>query len=212
MKIGNRKGTLIMFKKIRLDSDGTVISVATALVLCAIGDLIENEGKSGAVYGYQIMNYLQKENNWNVKSGTVYPILKKLEEDGYIRMSPDTDDSKRPRFFYFLLDKGKILITKLREMKQEDLDLALKENSSQTTSTDQTHSIFRKSDFADSYLVPFLSELDKKINNLISSDVNIEELENTKKQLENSIRAIDGYKGLFVDHISRIEKIRKMKE
>ena len=116
-------------KKIRLETRGKSISVATALVLLAINELIQEDNELDWVYGYQIMVHLREAFNWiNVKSGTIYPILKKLNKDNLIRRSlapVEHEKSKRQTIYYKITPKGKTLVKKIEELNDEALDLAL---------------------------------------------------------------------------------------
>lgn len=55
------------------------LSYAALIVLKAISDFPEG------TYGYSLMQDLTKKYNWNVKSGTVYPILKRLVDKKFIQ-------------------------------------------------------------------------------------------------------------------------------
>jgi len=65
-------------KKIQVPGQRDV-SYAALIVLKAISDFPEGS------YGYSLMQVLTKKYNWNVKSGTVYPILKRLVEKKFIQ-------------------------------------------------------------------------------------------------------------------------------
>ena len=59
-------------------------------------------------YGYQILTSLRDQSDGHVdlKAGTLYPILHKLEEDGCVRSWWD-DSTGRERKWYALTDKGR---------------------------------------------------------------------------------------------------------
>ena len=61
----------------------------------------------GSRYGYQILSSLrqQSEGRIDLKAGTLYPILHKLEKSGCVRSWWD-DSSGRDRKWYALTDKG----------------------------------------------------------------------------------------------------------
>ncbi len=55
------------------------LSYAALIVLKAIGEFPDGG------YGYNLMQTLTKKYDWAVKSGTVYPILKRLLEKKYVK-------------------------------------------------------------------------------------------------------------------------------
>lgn len=73
--------------------------------LCILS-IINRYGNEG-VHGYQISKDLQDQTNeiLVIEEGTLYPILRKLEEDGIIRS--EREKTGRRRKFYFITIKGK---------------------------------------------------------------------------------------------------------
>jgi len=71
-------------------------------------------------YGYQILTSLRERSGGRVdlKAGTLYPMLHKLEEDGSVRSWWD-DSTGRDRKWYALTDRGR---ERLRSDAQEWLD------------------------------------------------------------------------------------------
>lgn len=63
---------------------------------------------AGSRYGYQILRSLRSQSGGRVdlKAGTLYPILHKLERDGCVRSWWD-DSSGRDRKWYALTEKGR---------------------------------------------------------------------------------------------------------
>lgn len=59
------------------------------------------------MYGYQMISELEKlsENVFQMKEGTLYPVLKKLENGGQVN-SYTTEFSGRTRKYYHLTQKG----------------------------------------------------------------------------------------------------------
>ncbi|VEU79950.1 PadR family transcriptional regulator [Haploplasma axanthum] len=55
-------------------------------------------------YGYSLLSILEK-NDVNIESGTLYPLLRRLESQGLLTSSWDTNES-RPRKFYVLNKEG----------------------------------------------------------------------------------------------------------
>lgn len=72
------------------------------------------------MYGYQMIEELRKKSNdtFNLKAGTLYPILHSLEQKGVIR-AYDDDNSSHQRRYYSITKKGnKLLNTKKAEWKE----------------------------------------------------------------------------------------------
>lgn len=70
--------------------------------------LILNLLKQEDMYGYQMIKKLKEtsENVFELKEGTLYPILHTLEEKGYITSYWDESSSKK-RKYYSITKKGK---------------------------------------------------------------------------------------------------------
>ena len=89
---------------------GLLIGSTTMLIL----KLLEDKD----MYGYQMIEELSKKSNdtFNLKAGTLYPILHGLENDGMVSSYDDSADSARIRKYYHLTSKGKgLLIDKQAE-------------------------------------------------------------------------------------------------
>lgn len=65
------------------------------------------------MYGYQIIEELAKKSNdtFRLKTGTLYPILHGLENDGIVSSFDENADSARVRRYYHLTSKGKGLLS-----------------------------------------------------------------------------------------------------
>ena len=76
-------------------------------------ELLENEN----MYGYQMIKKLSEksENIFELKEGTLYPILHSLEENDLITSYWDNSTAKR-RKYYTITEKGK---KQLKERKEE---------------------------------------------------------------------------------------------
>ena len=72
------------------------------------------EGKD--MYGYQIIEELaeKSEKLFQLKTGTLYPILHGLENDGVVTSYEEMADGSRVRKYYKLTKKGKGLLEKKR--------------------------------------------------------------------------------------------------
>jgi DNA-binding PadR family transcriptional regulator len=205
-------------KKIRLGTGGKSVSVATALVLMAIEEIFEDK-VTKEVYGYQIMTHLRESYNWNVKSGTVYPILKKLDRDLLIRKGVVQDRNnatKRQMIFYRITRKGRILVDKIKNLNDNALETALSSNDSgilgDRGKNKEMKAVFPSEDFNENYLAPFLIDFDNQIASQISLQSSIEEMDNLTKEIKKSIDQLEICKALLKGQISRIENLKKIKK
>lgn len=62
------------------------------------------------LYGYELMTLLGKESGgyFAAKEGTLYPVLYRLEDAGYIKSNWEANDTRRgaPRKYYSITQKG----------------------------------------------------------------------------------------------------------
>jgi PadR family transcriptional regulator PadR len=65
------------------------------------------------MYGYQMIEELRRKSDstFDLKAGTLYPLLHGLEKDGIVSAYEDSADSERVRKYYHLSKKGKRLLT-----------------------------------------------------------------------------------------------------
>jgi len=70
------------------------------------------------MYGYQIIEELaaKSQDVFKLKTGTLYPMLHGLENDGMVTSYDENADNQRVRKYYQLTSKGKGLLAK----KQQD--------------------------------------------------------------------------------------------
>jgi len=68
--------------------------------------------ESKDMYGYQIIEELSKksENVFRLKTGTLYPILHGLEDEGMVTSYDENADNQRIRKYYRITKKGKGLL------------------------------------------------------------------------------------------------------
>ncbi|WP_094228352.1 PadR family transcriptional regulator [Methanolobus psychrotolerans] len=85
----------------------------TTLVL----HLLEIKPKSG----YDLLKEIDEKTNgsWTPNKGTLYPLLKSLDEEGLIRVK---ETGKRSKKIYELTDTGQETITNIKNMKNESTD------------------------------------------------------------------------------------------
>lgn len=72
------------------------------------------------MYGYQMIEELARRSNhtFELKTGTLYPLLHGLEEKELITAYEKEENTQRPRRYYHLTRKGKKLLAE----KQEEWD------------------------------------------------------------------------------------------
>ncbi|MCD6475498.1 MAG: PadR family transcriptional regulator [Anaerolineaceae bacterium] len=66
-----------------------------------------------AEYGYSLLKKL-KEKGYSISQDTLYPLLRRLEKQGYLSSEWIVDES-RPRRYYKLSEMGKAVFTVLKE-------------------------------------------------------------------------------------------------
>ncbi|MCL2373346.1 MAG: PadR family transcriptional regulator [Defluviitaleaceae bacterium] len=69
------------------------------------------------MYGYQIIEELSQKSEevFKLKTGTLYPLLHSLENDGTITSYDQTTDAQRVRTYYKLTPKGSGLLAKKQD-------------------------------------------------------------------------------------------------
>ncbi|MFI7617507.1 PadR family transcriptional regulator [Nonomuraea terrae] len=67
-------------------------------------------------YGYELLKVLREtgEGVLEVKEGTLYPLLHRLEDSGHIRASWEAEGRARPRKYYVLTPDGRAYLGMLR--------------------------------------------------------------------------------------------------
>lgn len=82
--------------------DKTLLAGSTATLILKLLD-----GQD--MYGYQIIEELARrsDNTFQLKAGTLYPLLHGLEKKGLLESYEDNADSARVRKYYRLTNKGK---------------------------------------------------------------------------------------------------------
>ena len=90
-----------------MSSEKNILSGNTAMLVLK---LLESKD----MYGYQIIEELSKKSGdvFRLKTGTLYPILHGLENDGMVTSYDETAGNSRVRKYYRLTDKGRSLLAK----------------------------------------------------------------------------------------------------
>jgi PadR family transcriptional regulator PadR len=84
-----------------------------ALVLLAVLD-----ASSEDLYGYDIAKRLQRANEGEAlfKDGTVYPVLRALGADGFLRSHIKPSDAGPPRRYYRITKEGRAVLEQWRDI------------------------------------------------------------------------------------------------
>lgn len=81
--------------------DKSLLSGSTSLLVLSLL-------RSGDKYGYEMIALLEATSNevFQMKEGTLYPVLHNLEKKGFLRAYTKETDQGRTRRYYALTDKG----------------------------------------------------------------------------------------------------------
>ncbi|AUS95359.1 PadR family transcriptional regulator [Clostridium thermosuccinogenes] len=85
--------------------DKTLLSGSTTMLILR---LLEDRD----MYGYQMIEELSKRSNdtFNLKAGTLYPLLHSLEQQGMVTSYDKNADGARMRKYYSITKKGRKLL------------------------------------------------------------------------------------------------------
>lgn len=74
--------------------------------------------RGGSKSGYEILKEIERKTNgsWAPSKGTIYPLLRQLQEEGFIKI---TKVEKRAKNVFMLTRKGKDFLEDLRRRKEE---------------------------------------------------------------------------------------------
>lgn len=81
------------------------------VVLCLLQD--------GAMYGYQISQEMDVRSNGRFTIAVLYPILYRLEEQGYIRVEQTEVVKNRARSYYAITEEGRVYLEQSIQNYQE---------------------------------------------------------------------------------------------
>jgi PadR family transcriptional regulator PadR len=73
----------------------------------------------GETYGYMILSDLEKAGLIDIHEGTFYPILKRLEQKGYIKCRIGTSPYGPKRKYFSITEEGSIYITAWKKSYQQ---------------------------------------------------------------------------------------------
>ena len=85
-----------------MKNDKSLLSGNTPMLILALL-------KDGDKYGYEMVETLaqRSDNTFQLKEGTLYPLLHALEKEGYVKSYSKTADNGRERKYYQLTTSGR---------------------------------------------------------------------------------------------------------
>lgn len=83
-----------------------------ALELCVLCQLV-----SGDKYGYELVAAISR--NILVSEGTIYPLLKRIREDNFVRTYIQESSEGPPRRYYSLTNEGRVHMDELKSQWNE---------------------------------------------------------------------------------------------
>jgi PadR family transcriptional regulator, regulatory protein PadR len=93
-----------------MEIDKGLIGGSTVLLILSL--LEESD-----LYGYEIIRRLEQrsDNTFQFKEGTLYPVLHKLENKGYVKSYLSKSDAGKERKYYKITNHGKKQLTEEKE-------------------------------------------------------------------------------------------------
>ena len=78
------------------------------------------------MYGYEMISNLAKKSNhtFDLKAGTLYPLLHNLEKNGIVESYEESTASERTRKYYHLTEEGKDVL-KIKEKEWHEYSTAV---------------------------------------------------------------------------------------
>lgn len=96
-------------------------SISKELIGASAIPIILSVLRQGDNYGYEIVQRVKEATNGEIswKEASIYPVLKKLENNGYIKSYWKVLENERPRKYYTILSDGEKQLSK--NMREWDL-------------------------------------------------------------------------------------------
>ena len=81
--------------------------------------------KEQDMYGYQMTQQVKKRSNglYTILEGSMYPILYRLEEQGYISCYEQKVGKRQTRVYYHLEDRGKAYLSEVHSVYEQALSV-----------------------------------------------------------------------------------------
>ena len=91
--------------------------VSKALIAASTKPMILSILLGGENYGYQIIQNVKRISGGTLEwsDGMLYPVLHRMEKDGFVRSQWKTSDEGRLRKYYTITEEGKIELMKERK-------------------------------------------------------------------------------------------------
>lgn len=83
-------------------------------------------------HGYQLLTYLKEKGFGNIKGGTLYPVLTRMEDEGLLCHSWDTSNTGPARKILMLTDEGRSQV-EIAQHAWKDISLSLQMLTSTAT-------------------------------------------------------------------------------
>ena len=101
------------------------LNLETTLKKATIEMLLLNLLKEQDMYGYQLSQELKKRSSglYTILEGSMYPILYRLNDSGYISFFEKKVGRRQPRIYYHLEDNGLMYLDNLQTSFQQYVNL-----------------------------------------------------------------------------------------
>lgn len=97
----------------------TDLKIATREILLGFWKAhILHHADEGAVVGHWMLQELRRH-GYDVSPGTMYPLLQRMERNGWLRSEADPDAGPRARRSYFLTETGREVLELVRSQVEE---------------------------------------------------------------------------------------------
>lgn len=99
--------------------------------------------KSGEMYGYELVKAMGERSAgmFDLPEGTIYPVLYRLEEQGYVKQRAVRVGKRMNRYYYSLTDMGHVFYAELRkeyETVQRGVALILQDEEGSSNESNRT--------------------------------------------------------------------------
>ena len=96
------------------EKGGQTVTIDKSLLTGSTTTLVLKLLEERDMYGYQMIEVLSErsDDTFQLKAGTLYPILHGLEKDGMLRSYERQEEGERVRKYYHLTAEGKRLLEK----------------------------------------------------------------------------------------------------
>lgn len=103
------------------EKGGQTVTIDKSLLTGSTMTLVLKLLEERDMYGYQMIEVLSErsDDTFQLKAGTLYPILHGLEKDGMLRSYERQEEGERVRKYYHLTAEGKRLLEKKTEEWEE---------------------------------------------------------------------------------------------